>query len=77
VVISGAGLGLRSVEMVYTATKAATAAVTMMAMSFLLRSLLGAFVARAFGFEAATLGRFLARSIFRCRLVGTKREPAF
>jgi hypothetical protein len=45
----------------------------MMAMS-LLRSVVDDFdcVARALGFEGATLGRFLALSIFRCRLVGTR-----
>jgi len=45
----------------------------MMAMSFLLLPLpLDDRVALALGFEDATLGRFLARSIFLCRLVGTR-----
>jgi len=45
----------------------------MMAMTFL-RSVVDDFdfVAMGFGFEGATLGRFLARSIFRCRLVGKR-----
>src|ERR1051325_6792623 len=50
---------------------AATAAVTMMAIT-LVRLALDGFVVLALGFEDATRGRFLARSIFLCRLVGTR-----
>src|SRR5215510_15263817 len=59
--------------MIYVATNAATAAVRIMTVSFLFRSFLFAGNrVMALGLEGATLGLFLARFIFRCRLSGTK-----
>jgi threonine dehydrogenase-like Zn-dependent dehydrogenase len=50
----------------------ATAAVTMMAITLVRLPLDGLVALAALGFEGATRGRFLARSIFLCRLVGTR-----
>src|SRR4029078_3430871 len=67
---------LRRLEMTYAAAEAASATITMMAIT-LTFCLLSGELELVLGFACATLGLFLALFTFRCRLSGTKGEPTF